>query len=228
MVGAIIVAAGNSSRMNGVNKLFTDINGKCVLARTLINFENCEKIDYMVVVIREDMREEVQCLINKYEIKKVLEVTCGGATRQESVENGIKVCPQDTNIIAIHDGARPFTSSKLIENTIKNCEIYGASVPGVRVKDTVKVINDGFVQSTPNRENLYNIQTPQVFDFNLYKLALDGAASFTDDSQLFEAMGRRVFITNGDYRNIKITTAEDIEIAKAFAVSFEMGDENEN
>ena len=232
MVGAIIVAAGNSSRMNGVNKLFADINGKCVLARTLINFEKCKKIDYIVIVTREDMQVEVKNVINKYSIKKVLDVVIGGATRQESVSNGIRVCPTDTEIIAIHDGARPFINNELIENIIENCKVYGASIPGVKVKDTVKVMNDGFVKDTPNRETLFNVQTPQVFNFKLYKAALDNAIknniSFTDDSQLFETIGEKVFITPGDYRNIKITTIEDMEIAKAFATSFEMEGKNEN
>ena len=228
MVGAIIVAAGNSSRMNGINKLFADINGKCVLARTLINFEKCQKVDYIVIVTRKDMQDEVNNVVNKYAIKKVINIVEGGATRQESVSNGIKMCPSGTEIIVIHDGARPFASSKLIEDTINNCEIYGASVPGVKSKDTIKVINDGFVQGTPDRETLFNIQTPQVFNFGLYKLALNNSESFTDDSQLFEAMGERVFITPGDYRNIKITTIEDIEIAKAFATCFEMEDKNED
>lgn len=223
MVGAIIVAAGNSSRMNGINKLFTDIDGICVLARTLVNFEKCSEIDYIIVVTRSDMIEKVKEIVDKYKVKKVIDIVNGGITRQESVKNGVNVCPNGTEIIAIHDGARPFADSLLIENVIKNCKLYGASVPGVKVKDTVKVIENGFVESTPDRNSLFNIQTPQVFNFELYRLALNNAENdnklFSDDSQLIEYAGKKVFITEGNYRNIKITTVEDIEIAKSFAKS---------
>lgn len=221
MVGAIIVAAGNSSRMNGINKLLADIDGICVLGRTLINFEECSEIDYIIVVTRNDMLEKVKEIVDEYGIKKVINVVPGGVTRQKSVKNGISVCPNDTEVIAIHDGARPFADRRLIENVIINCKLYGATVPGVKVKDTVKVIENDFVKNTPDRDSLFNIQTPQAFDFELYKVALNSAendnVSFSDDSQLFEYAGKKVFLTEGNYRNIKITTAEDIEIAGNFA-----------
>ena len=224
MVGTIIVAAGTSSRMNGVNKLLEDINGKCVLAMTLENFENCSEVDYIVVVTRVDMMNEVNKIIKENKFNKILKVVEGGKTRQESVKNGISVCPKETSIIAIHDGARPFTDINDIKNVIFDCRKYGASILGVKVKDTVKIVKDGFINETPNRDDLFNAQTPQVFNFSLYNKALENAEkkglSFTDDSQLFESIGEKVYITLGSYKNIKITTLEDIEIAKAFSLNF--------
>lgn len=218
--GAIIVAAGSSSRMKGTNKLLIDIGGKQVITRTLINFNTASTIDYIIVVTRKDMFNDIRSIKKKYNIDKLVYITEGGETRQESVKNGLNKCAEDTDIIAIHDGARPFTDVALIDRVINDCKEYGASMAGVKVKDTIKEAQGEFISNTLNRENIYIAQTPQVFFFDDFKIAFKNAEAqglnFTDDCQLIESMGKKVYISQGDYKNIKITTTEDIKIAEAF------------
>jgi len=218
-IGAIIVAAGNSTRMKGENKLLIKINGIEVITKTLMNFNNTKKIDYIVVVTREDMIETIKEINKKYEVTKVINIVIGGKTRQESVGNGLAVCPSDTDIIAIHDGARPFADEELITNTINACKEYGAAMPGVPVKETIKEVEDSFIEKTPNRSKLYIAQTPQIFNYEDYKKAFEIATKdkldFTDDCQLIENIGKKVYVSLGDYKNIKITTQEDIILSQA-------------
>jgi len=218
-VGAIVVAAGNSTRMNGENKLLIKIDGIEVVARTLINFNKTQMIDYIVIVTREDMIDTLKNIVKSYNITKANCIVAGGQTRQESVEHGLKACPTDTDIIAIHDGARPFAGEELITNTINACIKYGAAMPGVPVKDTIKLTTNNFIANTPARSSLYIAQTPQIFNYQDYKKAFEFAKQqnkdFTDDCQLVENIGKKVFVSEGDYKNIKITTQEDIIFAKA-------------
>jgi 2-C-methyl-D-erythritol 4-phosphate cytidylyltransferase len=166
------------------------------------------------------MFNDIWNIKEKYNIDKLICVTEGGETRQESVKNGLNECAKDTDIIAVHDGARPFADAALIDRTINDCKEYGASMAGVKVKDTIKETKEGFIFNTPNRENIYIAQTPQVFFFDELKIAFKNAEehglNFTDDCQLMESMGKKIYISQGDYKNIKITTIEDIKIAKAF------------
>lgn len=214
MVGAVIVAAGMSNRMNGVNKLLVRVGGMTVIERALRHFENCGNIDYIVVVTRKEMADYIKNL----KLNKVIKIVEGGSSRQDSVREGINVCPEGTEIIAIHDGARPFIESGLIEKVTDDCKKFGAAMLGVKVKDTIKITENGFIEDTPDRDKIYIAQTPQVFEFNMYKEALrvayENNLNFTDDCQLVENIGKKVYITEGSYRNIKITTAEDIDLAK--------------
>lgn len=217
---AVIVAAGNSTRMQsgGASKLLMQVNGEPVLRKTLRAFEKAACIEEIVVVTRpvdfDAVREAAEG------IGKPIRITEGGKERQDSVANGAALC-DDADFIAVHDGARPMITPALIEKVCADGMKYGAATLAVPVKDTVKEADDEeFVHATPDRAKLRAIQTPQVFSLPLYKKALAAAAAegkkYTDDCQLIENAGGRVYLTMGDYRNIKITTPEDIAVAEAF------------
>ena len=151
-VSAVIVSAGNSTRMGGINKQFLEIKGIPVLVHTLSVFDNAECIDEIVVVTRESDIEDVKSLIASYDIKKVSKIVKGGETRQISVLNGVVFTSDKTNIIAVHDGARPLVTEKIINDTLEQAVLFGAAATGVRVKDTVKQVNDSNdIVATPDR-----------------------------------------------------------------------------
>ena len=215
----IIVAAGSSSRMNGENKQFADLGGIPVIGRTMLAFEQCESTVEIIVVTKADDIEAIKYIAEKNGITKLSHVVAGGKTRQESVICGLNVLSKETKMIAVHDGARPLVSHILIEKTITDARVFGGATLGVPVKDTIKVVSDGLIVDTPHRKTLFAVQTPQVFKKKLYfegiNFAKDHDLDFTDDCQLVEATGVKVYLTSGDYRNIKITTPEDILIARA-------------
>lgn len=220
--GVIVVAAGSASRMAGQNKILSNLSGIPVIIRTLKAFEEIEAVKSIVVVTREDMVLDIQNLIQQYNLNKTSDITVGGASRQESVKNGFDVLSKDSEIqnILIHDGARPLVSRRVIEEVIAATEEFKAAVPAVPVKDTIKKVGalDKIVE-TPDRSKLKSIQTPQGFAKVVYEVALekvkDKLSEFTDDSGLVESTGVTVYATKGDYKNIKITTPEDLCIAKA-------------
>lgn len=218
-VCAVIVAAGSSSRMAAGDKLFLEIKGIPTLARTLLAFENNQTVDAIVTVTRSESAEKVKALANKYSIDKLICVTEGGSTRAESVLCGLSKA-KDYDIVLVHDGARPLVSEALINETALAAAEYGAAIPAVSVKDTVKIAENGFVLSTPNRSTLFAVQTPQAFSRVLYEKAaeaFDGDfATLTDDSMLFEAAGYRVKLVEGEYTNLKITTDSDVAIAESY------------
>ena len=217
--GIIVVAAGSSSRMKGENKLLIKLNGMEVIAKTLINCNNTKLVDYIVIVTREDMLDTMKEIVNKYNISKVINIVTGGQTRQESVGNGLSACPLDTDIIAVHDGARPFADEELIANTINACIEHDAAMPGVPVKETIKEVENSIIEKTPTRSKLFIAQTPQIFRYQDYKkafqIAVENKLDFTDDCQLIENIGKKVYVSEGSYKNIKITTQEDIILANA-------------
>jgi len=223
-VTALIVAAGGSTRMGTrKNKLLLDLKGMPVIARTLLAFENTDCIQEIVLVCRKEEREEMLEIAQIFGVHKLSSVVSGGKTRQQSVFQGIKAAGAATHF-AIHDGARALITPEDIQRAVSDGICFGASSLGVPVKDTIKVVDgEGYVQGTPNRALMWNVQTPQVFERRLYLGALDRAAqdgkSYTDDCQLIEAAGGRVFLTAGDYKNIKITTPEDLLVAEAFAAA---------
>ncbi len=215
---AIIVAAGSSSRMKSGNKIFLELGGKSVLGRTMEIFQNTELCDGIIIVTKAEYIGEVEKITQKYGISKFKTVVEGGKTRAESVLNGIAAA--DGEYLLIHDGARPLCSLSLVEKIIAEVKEYGAVIPAVPIKDTVKVIKDGFVESTPDRSTLFAVQTPQGFSKTLYLNALEvfegDKDTLTDDSMLFESAGYRVKTVLGEYTNIKITTDEDIAVAERF------------
>lgn len=215
---AVIVAGGKGKRMGaGINKVFLQMCGKEILARTIAVFDNCEKIDEIVVVAALNDIEKVREIIKRDNIKKVSSVTKGGAERQHSVYNGL--CSATGDIAVIHDGARCLVSENDIERVITDCEKYGAAALGVTVKDTLKSIDEnGNIMYTVDREHTVQIQTPQVFPKEkikkLHERAKKDNIAVTDDCSVFEKYGLNVHVTIGSYQNIKITTPDDIAVGE--------------
>ncbi len=216
---AIIVAAGSSSRM-GIPKQFIDLMGVPVIVRTLKKFENSSSISKIVLVVREEDILKVQTLVREYMISKVTDIVAGGNSRAQSVKNGLSVLDKTDKYVLIHDGARPFVTPKIIEDVVCAVVKYNVAACGVKVKDTIKQCDDnGFAINTPKRDALYAVQTPQGVVTSEYIKALnsfDNIDSFTDDLSVMEAVGYKPYITQGDYKNIKITTPDDIVIAMGF------------
>ncbi len=215
---AVIVCAGNSTRMGGVNKILLPLGERKVIGVTMQAFQACESICEIVIVAREADIPAIQEEAQLAGITKLAACTTGGATRQESVINGIKKISKDIELVAVHDGARPLVRPEHVEKVIKDASVFGGATLGVPVKDTIKTVDGGLIADTPPRSSLYITQTPQVFKRGLYfegiDFALEHGLDFTDDCQLVEAIGGKVAMTLGDYTNIKITTPEDIAIAE--------------
>lgn len=215
---AVIVCAGNSTRMGGVNKILLPLGERLVIGVTMLAFEKCESISEIIIVARESDIPAIKSEAERAGITKLKECTTGGSTRQESVINGIRCISKDTGLVAVHDGARPLVRPEHIEKAVKDASVFSGATLGVPVKDTIKVVDGGLITDTPPRKSLYITQTPQVFKRSLYfegiDFALEHNLDFTDDCQLVEAIGGKVYMTEGDYTNIKITTPEDIKIAE--------------
>lgn len=213
---AIILAAGNGTRMKAdKSKLLLEINGKTVIERTVNTFSNIADIDDIIVVVRETDIPLYENVLSKYNISYCI----GGSTRQESVSNAVETI-DDADMIIIHDGARPLVTENEISNTLRVAQEKGAAAVGVKVKDTIKVVDrNNKIIDTPERSSLIAIQTPQIFKFDKYvkamKLAKEQNKDFTDDCKLLENAGEDVFVVDGEYTNIKITTPEDIPVAES-------------
>jgi 2-C-methyl-D-erythritol 4-phosphate cytidylyltransferase len=220
---ALIVSAGKSYRfMEGRKKQFHLLAEKPILAHTLDKFEACPLIhSILLVVSQEDMDYCLKEIIEKYKYRKISQIVPGGKRRQESVKNGIDVLSKDADVVAIHDGVRPFVTKEMIEDSIRSAIRFGAVVLAMPVKDTIKMVHqDGTVLKTLDRESLWQIQTPQTFQVNLikeayYKATEDGFIG-TDDASLVERLGVKVHVLPGSYSNIKITTPEDLILANLF------------
>lgn len=224
----IIPAAGKGKRMNQkISKQYIELNNKPILVHTLEVFEKCSAIDDIILVVgKGEIEYNKEEVIKKYNFNKVLHVLEGGVERQDSVYEGIKKVPSDTDVVLVHDAARPFVQTKHIEKTIESAIIHEACVLGVRTKDTIKKVDDNsYVEDTPNREYLWLVQTPQVFKKDLivkvYNEAMLDGYKATDDSMLVEKYaGIKVKMVEGDYANIKITTEEDLIIGHSLLSRF--------
>ena len=214
----IIVCAGNSTRMGGVNKILMPLGDRLVIGVTMQAFQACGSVSEIVIVAREADIPAIKAEAEAAGITKLTACTVGGTTRQESVINGVKQISKEAQLVAVHDGARPLVKPEHIEKVIKDASVFGGATLGVPVKDTIKTVNDGLISDTPPRKFLYITQTPQIFKRQLYfegiDFALEHGLDFTDDCQLVEAIGGKVAMTTGDYTNIKITTPEDIKLAE--------------
>ena len=219
-VCAVIVAAGSSRRMGGENKLLLPLDDAPVLAHTLSAFEKCAAIRDIVLVCREQDILPYTELARSFGIAKMRTVTRGGDSRTASVLAGITAAPEDTGLVAVHDGARPLVSEAVITEAVYAAAECGAAAPVVPVKDSIKRIENVHIAADVPRDTLAAVQTPQVFDRAVLTRALNAAVranrSFTDDCAAVEALGQAVRATHGSYENIKITTPEDILIAEAF------------
>ena len=213
--GAVIVAAGSASRMEGIDKVMAELKGEPMIVRTVRAFQQCDAIREIIVVTREDLIRPITSLCAKMD--KVKAVVAGGKSRQESVWLGLNSLSDNMELAAIHDGARPLISQAVIDRTVRAAHSYGAAAPAIAVKDTIKVAKNGLVAATPNRESLRAVQTPQAFDFDLLRGALKKAeedkAAVTDDCSAVELLGMSVKLVEGEERNLKVTTPLDLKIA---------------
>ena len=216
---AIIVAAGNSTRMgSGVNKQLIPLNGRPAIEYTIRAFQNCGLIDEIVVVARPQDIEDIA--YSAFAYRKVSAVVAGGRDRCESVRRGVRAATKRATHYAIHDGARPLITPEEICRVLEKAYETGAAALGTPVIDTIKVVSqDMQILSTPDRSSLYAVQTPQVFEHSLLKRMMEYAAGMshcaTDDCAVVEALGEKVTIVRGEYTNIKLTTPADIPIAEA-------------
>ena len=218
-IPVIVVAAGASSRMKGTNKQLINLGGIPVIIRTLRAFENCDDISNIILVVRDEDLFEIQMLTHKYMITKISDIVCGGASRQESVLKGFARLKSNEKYVLIHDGARPFIDSKVINSVVLALNNFSAVTCAVKVKDTVKQIDkDGKVIKTLDRDSLVSVQTPQGVNVEEYLEAVQkvNVSEFTDDTSIMEAAGYDVAVVEGSYKNIKITTKEDIALAEGF------------
>lgn len=223
----IICAAGVGKRMNSViAKQYIELKGKSILVHTVDAFEKSDDINEIVIVTgKEDIDFVNENIVKKYGYKKIKNIVAGGKERQNSVYNGLNAVSEDTDIVLIHDGVRPFISCQDIHKIIEETKIHKACVSGVRVKDTIKVCdNEGNIVSTPDRAALWSAHTPQSFEYSLIKKAYEKAFEDnflgTDDSMLAERIGVKVKIVEGSYYNIKITTPEDLFMGENILSSF--------
>ena len=212
---AVVPAAGSSTRM-GEDKVLLDLGGCPVLIRTLQALEACRLIQEIVVVSREDQVVPVSQLVKDYGLEKVRRIVTGGADRTRSVLAGIREVSREAELIAIHDGARPFVTQEVLEAAIRKAAERGAAAPGIPVTDTIKRAREGVVEETLEREGLFAIQTPQVFEAGLIRAALQRAAeeglSLTDDCAAVERLGMPVSLVPGDPANLKLTSPADLDL----------------
>lgn len=211
--GAIITAGGTSSRFGNTNKLLEKINNKEIIKYTVEAFIQAD-IEDIVICSNSSIIEILSKMFNQYKNIKIIE---GGKTRQESVFNGLKVL--DSDYVLIHDGARPMITTQIIKNTITS--VVGKKAVSVMTKtiDTIKEVDEqGRIIKTIDRSKLYNTQTPQAFEYKLIRQAHETLIdkSFTDDAGMVEFLGKDVYIVEGDYRNIKVTTKSDLALAKTY------------
>lgn len=219
MTSVIILAGGKGKRMmSKVSKQFIKIKDKPIIYYTLKKFIENKNIDQIVLVLPKDEIEYCKKeILQKYSLK-VDKIVEGGTERQDSVYNALKSI-NNADIVLIHDGARPIISDKLIDEGIRYAKIYGAAAPGVMPKDTIKIKNkENFSINTPNRNTLVAIQTPQVFKYDnilkCHEKVRESGDAVTDDTMVVEKYGYKVYLYDGEYTNIKITTPDDIMLAE--------------
>lgn len=219
---AVIVAGGSAKRF-GCDKIMAPLMETPVLAYSLMVFNSCEYVTEIVVVTVSDKIEEVAKLCDDYNIQKVSKIVIGGATRAESALSGVSETSHSSNLIAIHDGARPLVTSEVVKSAIECAFHYKAAVAAVPARDTVKIVPQKTVLSTPTRSQVYSIQTPQVFEPNIIKGALTDALMkelpITDDASAVEALGFNVYLSQGSEENIKLTTPLDMKLAETILLS---------
>lgn len=223
MFSVIILAAGSSARMNGLNKQLAEIDGIPVFVISSLLFEKCDKVGEIIIAAPSGECERFEKLARRNGVSKLSCVVEGGSSRFESMKNALARTDPNAKLIAFHDGARPLILPEEIERVFEDAEEYGAAIAAVKAVDTVKRVSaDGFINETPDRSRLYYAQTPQVFRKELFLSCLErleglenSAENVTDDSQILELFGERVKITELSGCNMKITRPEDLISARA-------------
>lgn len=215
-LGVVVVAAGQSRRMAGVDKIFAPLLGVALIAHAVEALEACSIVSELVLVLSPDKIDLGEGLATKRGWSKVTSICPGGRRRQDSVRLGLeRLSP--CSWVAVHDGARPCIRADLLERGMAAAQETGAAVAAVPVKDTIKVVDSsGIVESTPHRDRLWMVQTPQIFRYDLLLLAhRDCHDTVTDDAAMVESLGHKVQVFMGSYSNLKVTTPQDIAIAEA-------------
>ena len=221
MVIAVVLAAGRSTRMGGgLNKQFVEVLGRPLIYYSLAAFEQCCVVDAIVLVRRSDCAEQADRIARDFSFKKVVAFADGGVERQNSVWNGLERCDRATEIVAVHDGARPLVTPALIESTIVSARSFGTGIAATKVVDTIKEANaDKTVIRTVDRTKLWAMQTPQTVRFDLlreaYAKVLEKKLVVTDEAAAVELLGHRVNLVETRFLNLKITTRADLAIAEA-------------
>lgn len=218
MFSVIILAAGTSLRMGGVNKQLAEIGGVPVFILSALAFEKCEKTAEIIIAAPEELCPRYAELAEKFGVKKLSRVVSGGKTRFESVKNALAFADEKCDYIAVHDGARPLIDTKDIERVFADAERFGAAIAACRAVDTVKMADErGFIVNTPPRESLFYAQTPQAFRRELFEKCAEkvGEREVTDDASVLEICGERVKITEITACNMKITRPDDLAAARA-------------
>ncbi|MDO8663878.1 MAG: 2-C-methyl-D-erythritol 4-phosphate cytidylyltransferase [Candidatus Wildermuthbacteria bacterium] len=225
---AIILAAGKSRRMKGLNKIFCKINGKPLIFYTIKVFERCRQIQKIILVTETNSVEKIKELVKKYRLKKITGVIEGGKERQDSARKGLaaigKLGARAGDLVLFHNGANPLASEEEISEVIKAAKKYGAALLGQPAKDTIKETDkNGVILKTIPRKNIYLAQTPQAIEYELAKEVFEKAVKDgfrgTDDVSLVERLGKPVKIIPCSYKNIKVTTRDDLKIIKTFIKS---------
>ena len=219
-VGAVIVAAGNSTRMRGLDKTFAPVLGMPLVVHTIDQFESSSLVHQIVLVVAKDSVGRARELIQHRAYSKVTNVCVGGRRRQDSVRSGLEAL-SSCEWVMVHDGARPCLDEAILQRGLEAAFRYGSAIAGVPVKDTIKMVSPHqIVEKTPDRSLLWAAQTPQVFR---YPMLLDAHRAlnqdFTDDAAMIESLGHSVKMYLGSYENIKVTTSDDLVIAEEFLKS---------
>ncbi|HUJ10700.1 MAG TPA: 2-C-methyl-D-erythritol 4-phosphate cytidylyltransferase [Verrucomicrobiae bacterium] len=221
MVTAIVLAGGRSTRMGGgPNKQFIELLGKPLVYYSLAAFEQCSMIDAIVLVRRPDCARQADCIVHDFDFKKVTAFADGGVERQNSVWIGLEKCDLATEIVAVHDGARPLVTPALIESTVATARSFGAGIAATKVVDTIKEANeDKTVIQTVDRTKLWAVQTPQTVRFQLLRAAyakvFEKKLVVTDEAAAVQLLGYRVDLVETPFLNLKITTPADLTMAEA-------------
>lgn len=218
---AIIVGAGSGTRFGGERpKQFADLCGRPVIFHALATFEACAAIDEIVLVVSTDWIEEIHCLLRQFKFSKIKTVVVGGASRPESVRNGLSVVdPETAWITAVHDGARPLVTVDEISRTVEAASLHGAACLVADVTDTIKQVDRGFITGTVSRNDLRRALTPQAFQHDILVRAFEtgpGGENITDECTLVESLGVRVFCVEGNSTNLKITRPDDLRLAEMY------------
>lgn len=216
---AVIVSAGLARRMGGVDKVLAPLGELPVLVHTLYAFQDCAAVDEVILVAREDLVVEISHLCKDFNLNKVKKIIVGGKERIHSVRAGLQEVDPESELIAIHDGARPLVTQEIIRDAVTRAALTGAAAPAIPLTDTIKRVEDGLAVETVDRSRLWAVQTPQVFEAGLIKAAvqkaIDDGELLTDDCGAVERMGMKVTLTSGSPENIKITTPLDLILGEA-------------
>ena len=218
---ALVPAAGQGKRMGGAHsKPYLLLEGKPILAHTLLELERCPLVDEVVLMVERGEIERARAsVVEEFRLQKVGAILAGGVQRQDSVWEGLKTVQDDCDLVMVHDGVRPFISQEMLTRSIQGAVDCGASIAGMPAKDTVKLVSaQNVVLTTPDRKSIFLVQTPQTFKRDIllraYRQAMEDGFYATDEASLVERLGLPVRVVEGSYENIKITTPEDLVVGE--------------